>query len=85
MSSEIVSFLQSAKRRFGDFAKISFRVSGKEPDGAFRNDYFLHELATVPSPDRLYLRIAVPYTVRTYDITPQLLVIQRALRKHWRK
>jgi hypothetical protein len=84
-SSEIVSFLQSAKKRFGDFAKISYRVSGKAEDGTYKTDCFLWEISTVKNPERLYLRVAQPHSSRTFDITPQLILIQRALRKYKRK
>ena len=85
MSSEIVSFLQSAKHRFGAFAKISYRISGTAADGTHKEDYFLWELQTVKNPERIYLRIAQPHNTRTFDITPQLILIQRALRKYKRK
>jgi hypothetical protein len=84
-SSEIVSFLQSAKHRFGDFAKVSFRVSATDADGTYKDDCFLWELSSVKDPGQLYLRIALPHCTRVFDITPQLLIIQRALRKQKQK
>jgi hypothetical protein len=84
-SSEIVSFLQNAKHRFGDFAKVSYRVSGTCTDGTHKEDCFLWELSSVKDPECLYLRVAQPHSTRVFDITPQLLIIQRALRKHKQK
>lgn len=85
MASEIVSYLQTAKHRFGDFAKISYRLSGTSHDGASVSDCFLWEANTLKSIERIYVRVAIPHTTRIFDITPQLVKIQRALRKHRRK
>ena len=83
--SYILSYIQSAKRRFGDFAKISYRLSGISADGINRTDCFLWEIETMKRVDGIYIRVCVPHSIRIFDITSQVVTIQRALRKHRRK
>jgi len=81
--SYILSFIKNAKSRFGEYAKISYRLSGINNDDISISDAFLWEIESMKRIDNIYIRIGLPYTTRTFNITPQLLKIQRALRKRY--
>lgn len=82
--SHILSYIQNAKSRFGEYVKISYRLSGINYDNNLISDAFLWEIESMKHIDNIYIRIGLPYTTRTFNITPQLLKIQRALRKRYR-
>lgn len=75
------SFIKVQKRRFGDFCKVSYRLSILDNEGLKKEEFFTKGNLMVPGQKRLYLRIRLPYKAYVFDVTYAIIQLQREVRK----